>query len=46
MEGPSVHGPSFVKVDVDRRIIEVVIAKGLFEDFSFLKLLEDREMEH
>jgi len=29
MEGPFVHGPSLVEVDVDRIIIEVVIAKGL-----------------
>ena len=28
MEGPFVQGPSLVKVDVDRIIIEVVIAKG------------------
>ena len=27
-EGPFVQGPSLVKVDVDRIIIEVVIAKG------------------
>ena len=29
MEGPFVHGPTLVKIDVDRIIIEAVIAKGL-----------------
>ena len=29
MEGPFVHGPTLVKVNVDRNIIEAVIAKGL-----------------